>query len=168
MAENRIVTSMDAGLVTLNGILIASVVGWALLMWTNGSATVGVVASAGTLALRINAMTGWILGALSSFVRALGVFSEGMETEAQPIGLTDAKDASPLELQGGAIEISDLTHHYGRGSGGLLNVSFHIAPGEKVGLVGRSGAGKSTLVKALLRLFNPESGQILIDGLVGQ
>lgn len=163
MSENRIVTAMDAGLVTLNGILIASVVGWALMMWTNGDASVGVVASAGALALRINAMTGWILGALSSFFRALGVISEGMETVAQPLALLDTKDAHPLTLHGGGIAVRALTHHYGRGSGGLRDVSFDIAPGEKVGLVGRSGAGKSTLVKALLRLFDPESGQIMID-----
>jgi ATP-binding cassette subfamily B multidrug efflux pump len=48
--------------------------------------------------------------------------------------------------------------------GGVKNVTFTIKPGEKVGLVGRSGAGKSTLVKALLRLFDPEEGQIRIDG----
>ena len=165
MAENRIVTAMDAGLVTLNGILIASVVGWALMMWSNGTASVGVVASAGALALRVNAMTGWILGALSSFFRALGVISEGMESVAQPVGLTDAVEARPLTLKGGRIEVRNLTHHYGRGSGALQNVSLAIAPGERVGLVGRSGAGKSTLVKAILRLFDPEEGQILIDGL---
>lgn len=165
MAENRIVTAMDAGLVTLNGILIAGVVGWALMMWSSGTATVGVVASAGALALRINSMTGWILGALSSFFRNLGIISEGMESVAQPIGMTDAKEAGPMAFLGGGIEIRGLTHHYRRGSGGLQNVSFSIAPGEKVGLVGRSGAGKSTLVKALLRLFDPEEGQILIDGM---
>jgi ATP-binding cassette subfamily B multidrug efflux pump len=69
MAENRIFVTMDAGLVILNGVLIASVVGWALVMWTNGAASVGVVAAAGTLALRINAMTGWIMGALAAFFR---------------------------------------------------------------------------------------------------
>ena len=165
MAENRIVTAMDVGLVTLNGILIASVVGWALMMWSNGSATVGVGASAGALALHINSMTGWILGALSSFFRARGVISEGMKSVAQSVALTDANEAGPLALRGGGIEIRGLTHHCGRGSGGLQNISFKIALGEIVGLVGRSGAGKSTLVKALLRLFDSEDGHILIDGL---
>ena len=164
MAETRIITAMDAGLVTLNGVLIAGVVGWALMMWTNGSASVGVVASAGALALRINAMTGWILGALSSLFQALGVVSEGMETVAQPIGLTDDPDAKALEVQGGGIELVGLSHHYGQGVGGVSNIDLKIAPGEKVGLVGRSGAGKSTLVKAMLRLYDPEGGQVLIDG----
>ena len=164
MAENRIFTTMEGGLAALNGILIAAIVGWALWMWTNGSVTVGVVASAGTLALRMNAMTGWIMGALSAFFRALGVISEGMETVAQPIGLSDKDEAEALTLTQGAVEVRGLTHHYGRPSGGIQNVSLKIAAGEKVGLIGRSGAGKTTLVKALLRLYDPEQGQVLIDG----
>jgi ATP-binding cassette subfamily B multidrug efflux pump len=163
-AEMRIFTTMDAGLVLLNGVLIASVIGWAVVMWTNASTTVGVVAAAGTLALRINSMTGWIMGALAAFFRALGVISEGMETVAQSIELLDKPAASTLKLDGGAIAVRGVTHHYGRTSGGLDDVSFTIQPGEKVGIVGRSGAGKSTLVKALLRLFDPEQGHIEIDG----
>jgi ATP-binding cassette subfamily B multidrug efflux pump len=46
----------------------------------------------------------------------------------------------------------------------LQDVTLTIRPGEKVGLVGRSGAGKSTLVKLLLRFYDPEGGQVLIDG----
>lgn len=164
MAENRIITVMDGGLAVLNGILIASVVGWALAMWSVGSASVGVVAAAGALALRINAMTGWILSALSAFFRALGVISEGMETVSQPIGMHDAPQAKKLVLTGGQIDVDQLTHSYGRMMGGVKDVSFTINPGEKIGLVGRSGAGKSTLVKALLRMFDPEEGQIRIDG----
>ncbi len=57
-----------------------------------------------------------------------------------------------------------MSHHYGRGVGGLDNVSLTIRPGEKIGLIGRSGAGKSTLVKLMLRFYDTEGGQILIDG----
>ncbi len=164
MAENRIVTIMDSGLVVLNGILIAGVVGWALVMWSNETATVGVVAAAGALALRINAMSGWILNAISTLLRDLGVVSEGLETVSQPIGLLDRDEAKEMIRPKGRIEVQGLTHHYARGQGGLANVSFAIEPGERIGIVGRSGAGKSTLVKAMLRLFDPEGGRILIDG----
>lgn len=162
--ENRIYTTIEIGLVTLNGVLIVAVVGWAMAMWSGGSATVGVVAAAGALALRINGMSGWIMGALSGFFRDLGVISEGMETVAQPIHMEDLADAGTLADCQGAIDVKSVSHHYGRDSGGLTDISLSIPAGEKVGLVGRSGAGKSTLVKALLRLYDPEGGQVMIDG----
>ena len=162
--EMRIYTIMDVSLVLLNGLLIVGVVGWAIWLWMAGTASVGVVAAATALTLRLNAMTGWIMWAVSTFFRSLGVVSEGMETIAQPITLVDAPDAKPLQISKGQIELDHLTHHYGRSSGGLDTVSVTIQPGEKIGIVGRSGAGKSTLVKLLLRFYEVEKGRILIDG----
>ncbi|GAA6160522.1 ABC transporter ATP-binding protein [Ruegeria sp. HU-ET01832] len=162
--EMRIFTIMDAVLVTLNGLLIVGVVGWAIALWMQGSASVGVVAAATALTLRLNAMTGWIMWALTSFFRQLGVVAEGMETIAQPIDLLDAPGAQPLQLSNGQIDIRDLSHHYGRKTGGLDHINLTIQPGEKIGLIGRSGAGKSTLVKILLRFYDVEQGAILIDG----
>jgi len=164
MVEMRIFTIMDLTLTILNGFLIVGVVGWAVGLWMQDTATVGVVAAASALTLRLNAMTGWIMWALTSFFRQLGVVSEGMETIAQPIGLVDAPNATALTLTEGRIEIQAVSHHYGRGSGGLDRLTLTVAPGEKVGLVGRSGAGKSTLVKLLLRFYDPEDGMIEIDG----
>ena len=162
--EMRIFTIMDAVLVMLNGLLIVGVVGWAIWLWMAGEASVGVVAAATALTLRLNAMTGWIMWALTTFFRQLGVVAEGMETIAQPIDLVDAPDAKPLALGAGGIELRGVSHHYGRGTGGLDRIDLEIAPGEKLGLIGRSGAGKSTLVKLLLRFYDSETGQILIDG----
>ncbi|MEL7106338.1 MAG: ABC transporter ATP-binding protein [Pseudomonadota bacterium] len=162
--EMRIYTIMDVMLTVLNGLLIVGVVGWAIWLWMDGSASAGVVAAATALTLRLNAMTGWIMWAVSSFFRNLGVVAEGMETIAQPITLVDKPGAKPLALSDGRIEIQSLTHHYGRPSGGLQDVSLVIEPGEKVGLIGRSGAGKSTLVKLLLRFYDAEAGRIVIDG----
>ncbi|MEO0783079.1 MAG: ABC transporter ATP-binding protein [Pseudomonadota bacterium] len=161
--EMRIFTVMDLSLVTLNGLLIVGVVGWAFLLWMQGTASVGAVAAATALTLRLNAMTGWIMWALSTFFRELGVVAEGMETIAQPIDLVDDKDAKPLKMGKGEIRIDHVSHHYGREAGGLDQIALTIKPGEKIGLVGRSGAGKSTLVKLLLRFYDVEKGRILID-----
>jgi ATP-binding cassette, subfamily B, multidrug efflux pump len=161
--EMRIFTIMDLCLVALNGFLIVAVVGWAIWLWSGDAASLGVVAAASALVLRLNAMTGWIMWAVSSFFRNLGVVAEGMETIAQPIDLVDAPDARPLAFDHGRIEFRNVSHHYGRGQGGLQDVSLTIAPGEKIGIIGRSGAGKSTLVKLLLRFYETETGDILID-----
>jgi ATP-binding cassette subfamily B multidrug efflux pump len=162
--EMRLYTVMDVALVVLNGLLIVGVVGWGLLLWMQGAASVGVVAAATALTLRLNAMTGWIMWATTTFFRQLGVVSEGMETIAQPITLTDDRDAEDLVLDRGEIRLDGLSHHYGRDSGGLDDITLTIRPGEKVGLIGRSGTGKSTLVKLLLRFYDAEKGRILIDG----
>ncbi len=162
--EMRIITRMDVTLTALNSLLIVSVTGLALWLWYFGQATPGVVAAASALVLRLGNLTYWIMWAATSLVQNLGVVAEGMETIAQPVELVDHPDAVDLELTEGRIEIRDLSHHYGRGAGGLDRVSLTIRPGERVGLVGRSGAGKSTLVKLLLRFYDPEGGKILIDG----
>ena len=163
--EMRLYTLMDIALVALNGFLIVAVTGWALWLWMEGQASVGAVAAATALTLRLNAMTGWIMWALTGFFRALGVVAEGLETIAQPITLADAPGARPIDWKGGAIELRGLRHSYGRGGGGGLHgIDLTIRPGEKIGIVGRSGAGKSTLVKLLLRFYEAEGGSILIDG----
>lgn len=164
MIEMRIYTTMDVILVILNGLLIVGVVGWAIALWTQGAASVGVVAAATALVLRLNSMTAWIMWALTTFFRQLGVVAEGMQTIAQPITLVDAPDAKPLILTKGEVSLHSLSHHYGRESGGLDAITAVIKSGEKVGLIGRSGAGKSTLVKLLLRFYDSDAGRIEIDG----
>ncbi len=162
--EMRLYTIMDAGLMILNGVLIVGVVGWAIWLWMQGAASVGLVAVATSLALRLNAMSGWIMWAVTNFFRQLGVVAEGMQTIAQPIALVDQRDAKPLVVGAGQVQISNMSHHYGKKAGGLDQINLTIAPGEKVGLVGQSGAGKSTLVKLLLRFYDAERGTISIDG----
>ncbi|GAB1361258.1 ABC transporter ATP-binding protein [Rhodobacter sp.] len=163
-AEMRIVTKMDIALTFINGLMILGVGGLAIWFWFQGSATVGVVAAAVALVLRINSMTYWIMWASTNLVQNLGTLAEGMETIAQPITLVDKPQARPLEFHEGRIELQNVSHHYGRGFGGLRDVSLLVQPGERIGVVGRSGAGKSTLVKLMLRFYDTEAGHILIDG----
>jgi ATP-binding cassette subfamily B multidrug efflux pump len=144
--------------------MVTGVSGWAIHLWYQGSASVGLVAAAVALVLRLHSMTYWIMWATTNLVQNLGTVQEGMQTITQPVTLVDDKDAKPLDFQNGLIEINAVSHHYGRGSGGLQNLSLTVRPGEKIGLIGRSGAGKSTLVKLILRFYDTEEGQILIDG----
>ncbi len=74
--------------------------------------------------------------------------------------MLDEPDAPALAVDEGGIEFDNVTFNYWRGKNGTVieNFDLTIAPGEKVGLVGRSGAGKSTLVNLVLRLFDVEDG----------
>ncbi len=162
--EMRLYSIMDIALIILNGVLVLGVVGWAIWLWSADAATVGIVATAAAMTLRLNGMSGWIMWAVSNFYQNLGIVSEGMETIAQPITLVDETKAQTLDVGMGQIDICDLSHHYGREAGGLDKINLTIEPGQKVGLVGTSGAGKSTLIKLILRFYDAESGQIKVDG----
>ena len=162
--EMRIYTRMDFILSTMNAMLVAGTVGTALYLWTYDQVSSGEVAAASALVIRFNGMSGWIMWAFTTFFRELGVVAEGLETLAAPVTLLDAPNAKPLQITNATVEFNNLTHHYGRETGGLDNLTLRVEAGQKVGLVGRSGAGKSTLFKLLLRFYDAESGQILIDG----
>ncbi|MGB0798440.1 MAG: ABC transporter ATP-binding protein [Planktomarina sp.] len=162
--EMRLYSIMDFGLVALNSLLVIGVVGWAVWLWIAADANLGIVAAAAALTTRMGGMSGWIMWALTTFFRQLGVIKEGMETIAAPIELVDNSHAQTLMLDQGQVELRDVTHRYGRDFGGLDNVNLLIKPGERIGLVGRSGSGKSTLIKLLLRFYDTEKGAILFDG----
>ncbi|MEY1557133.1 ABC transporter ATP-binding protein [Yoonia sp. R2331] len=163
MREMRLYSIMDIALILLNGILVLGVVGWAIWLWSTNAATVGIVAAAAAMTLRLNGMSGWIMWAVSNFYQNLGIVSEGMETIAQPITLVDKQAATALNVSKGQIRIEGLSHHYGKQTGGLDQIDLTIEPGQKVGLVGTSGAGKSTLIKLILRFYDSERGRIMID-----
>lgn len=101
---------------------------------------------------------GWILAAFHRAVAAVERIEElfAVAPEAQT-GLTP-------ELRG-EIEVRDLTFSYkGQRSPALSGISFTLAPGQKLGLVGPVGSGKSTLLLLLLRLYEPPRGTIFLDG----
>ena len=83
---------------------------------------------------------------------------------ARPIDLVDRADATALKVVSPEIRFENVSFHYGRKKGVIDHLTLTIAPGEKVGIVGRSGAGKSTLVNLLLRFYDVEGGRIVIDG----
>lgn len=87
--------------------------------------------------------------------------AEILEIEPEIQDLPDAIEASGLK---GEIVFQNVSFDYGEGKDVLKDVSFSIAPGERVALVGASGAGKSTIVNLILRLYDSLGGAILIDG----
>jgi len=87
--------------------------------------------------------------------------SEVLEIEPEIQDRPDAIEAAPLK---GEIVFRDVSFDYGEGKEVLRQVSFTVAPGQRLALVGVSGAGKSTVVSLMLRLYEPHAGTILIDG----
>ncbi|TPI10755.1 ABC transporter ATP-binding protein [Mesorhizobium sp. B4-1-3] len=163
----RVFTLMWSALFILNAALLVAVSWLALVGWNAGAMTTAAVATAIPFALQIANISGRILDVGANVFRQIGVASNSMTTIARPIVMQDQPDAPALVVTAGAIEFDRVNFNYWRkdGKGGVIdNLSLRIAPGERVGLIGRSGAGKSTLVNLVLRLFDVQDGKVLIDG----
>jgi ATP-binding cassette subfamily B multidrug efflux pump len=160
----RVVTSMDVVITSINGLLIVCTTGLALWLWTQSLISVGAIALATGLVIRIVNMSGWIMWVVTGIFENIGMVQDGLQTISQPIGVTDRDQAKPLSVARGEVRFEHVDFHYGKQSGIIGGLNLTIRPGEKIGLIGPSGAGKSTLVNLLLRLYDVEGGRILIDG----
>ncbi|MCA3107171.1 MAG: ABC transporter ATP-binding protein [Rhodocyclaceae bacterium] len=169
-AHMRLITRFMFTLSVMNALLLTSTAAIGIHLWSEGAIGAGLVATALPLAWQIANVAGWVSWEVTGIFENIGVVQEGMETIAVPLTLTDRPGAAELSVQpaprGGAIRFERLSFTYSREDGRkvLDDLSLDIAPGERVGLVGRSGAGKSTLVNLLLRFHETEHGRILIDG----
>ncbi len=160
----RLFANQQALMAMFNSAAMGLVIGPALWVWALGGVSVGQVAAAVAMALRLNTMTGWIMWMTVRWFEHMGTIRESLESIAVPQTVTDMAKSQPLVITGGAIRIRSLVHHYGKGRGGLAGIDLDIAAGERIGVVGPSGAGKSSLVNLILRLRDFESGSIEIDG----
>lgn len=168
----RYFTFMWFSLHIINGILMLGVGSLAIILWQYSIITVGEVAMALPLTVQLRNMAAWVTDIANSIFENIGTVEEGMETIAKPHTVTNRPGATALKVTNGEIEFENVGFDYAgmeeRDPAYSLPVirdfNLKINAGEKVGLVGRSGAGKSTLVNLLLRLYDIDSGRILIDG----
>ena len=160
----RLVTGLNVCLNVLNSLLLFFVGLAGLLLWVNGQTGVGALAVGIGLVLRLQGMSNWIMWELSGLFESVGVIYDGMNMLSTRQEIVDPPDSSNLEVPAGRIQFQAVRFHYGRDAGAIERLHLDIRGGEKIGLVGRSGAGKTTLTNLLLRLYDVESGSILIDG----
>ena len=160
----RLGTGLFGLLELLNSFLLAGVGGFAIWLWLGDLVSVGAVAVAISLVLRLSSMSHWIMWEMSGLFENIGTVRDGIGSISLPRLVEDQPGAKDLEVRHGGIEFDHVRFHYGKKKGVLESLSLSIKPGEKVGIVGRSGAGKSTLVNLLLRFYDIEAGRILIDG----
>lgn len=152
-------------LMTLAGVLPVLLIGGTVLLWQEGLATAGAIAASGAISMRIAQMSGWVSFTLMSIYTSVGEVEDGMRTLSAPHQLADSTTAVDLPKAKGEITFDAASFAYGRKKGGVADLTLTIAAGEKLGIVGASGAGKSTLVSLLLRLYDCETGRVLVDGM---
>lgn len=150
----------DATIILLLGVNLIVLVN----MYSKNLVTIGDFTFVTSLSISILWNLWFVAGQFVSFTEQVGRCNQALSIISAPHEIVDALDASPLELKQGEIRFSDVTFHYDEGARLFDNKNILIEGGQKVGLVGFSGSGKSSFVNLILRLFEVESGEILIDG----
>jgi len=149
----------DISIVALLGINL-----WMLgKMYSQGLVTVGDFSFIIALSISILWNLWFIAGQFVSFSEQVGKCRQALSIINAAHDIVDIHDAKPLVVTQGEIQFKEVNFHYAEGARLFQNKNIVIHASEKVGLVGFSGSGKSTFVNLILRLFEVESGSIMID-----
>jgi len=172
--QMRLGSWLEIALDTLNFLAIFVIAGVGLWLWSLGEVSAGAVAAAIAIIMRMNNMSHWIMWEMSALFENIGTVRDGISSISLPRLVHDKPKATVMGRANGEIHFDNIRFHYqrhsaeeqsARGAAVIDDLDLKIAPGEKIGLVGRSGAGKSTLVNLLLRFYDLGGGKITIDGI---
>jgi ATP-binding cassette subfamily B protein len=141
-----------------------------VLLWYGGILTTRGTFTIGGL-VAFNTYIGMLAWPMTALGQAINLFQRGQASVAR---INDVLDQSPsIHEVPDAVSIEDELHgdvvfdhvtFEREGHRILDDVSFHVAPGEKVGIIGPIGAGKTTVIALLTRAYDPSAGRILVDG----
>jgi ATP-binding cassette subfamily B multidrug efflux pump len=162
--QMRQITLLNIAVDINNAIVLFSISALSIWFWLDGVVSVGAIAIAIGLAMRINGMSQWIMWEVAALFENIGTVYDGMGMMTTAHDIVDVPTAKALTAPKGEIVYDAVGFHYGKRNGVIEDFALTIKAGEKVGLVGRSGAGKTTLVNLLLRFYDLEKGRILVDG----
>jgi ATP-binding cassette subfamily B protein len=145
-------------------VLTLGLLAWAIKLWQRGLASTGDVVLACTLGMSVLHATRDLAVALVDVTQHMARLSEALATLLVPHELRDHPKAKPLIKRGASVEFENVTFRYPDGIPVFSPLNVRVEPGQRVGLVGQSGGGKSTMFALLQRLYDPQDGQIRIDG----
>ncbi|OKH46225.1 ABC transporter ATP-binding protein [Calothrix sp. HK-06] len=137
---------------------------YSLSLWSQGKIAAADFVVATSLSLLIISGSRNLSKRFLEIFEHIGNISHGVSTIIQPHEIIDRDNAIPHTITKGRIEFRRVNFSYSNEKQVFKNLFVTIQPGQRVGLVGFSGSGKSTFVNLILRLFDPQAGQILIDG----
>ncbi|MCC5621000.1 ABC transporter ATP-binding protein [Nostoc sp. CHAB 5715] len=137
---------------------------YSLSLWSQGTIAAADFVVATSLSLLIISEARNLSRRFLEFFEHIGNIANGVFTIIQPHEIIDRDSAIAHSITQGQIEFRQVNFSYSLEKKVFDNLSITIQPGQRVGLVGFSGSGKSTFVNLILRLFDPQSGEILIDG----
>ena len=148
-------------LVVLQGMMLAT----GVLLWSRGQATPGDIASLIATQFLITGYLRDIAQHVRQVQRTINDMDDVLDFRDAELDVDDRPGAGKLAVTRGRIVFDNVTFGYkGARKPVFENFSLEIPAGQRVGLVGQSGAGKSSFVKLVQRLYDLDSGRILIDG----
>ena len=146
-------------------VILYGAYGWVVVAAVAGRITVGQMTLYLMLLRQGQTAVTAALGAVSGLYEDnlyLSTLYEYLETPLHPVGGTATQGPVP----GDGIRFEDVCFSYpGAREAAVDHVTLHLQPGHSLALVGANGSGKTTLVKLLTRLYLPDSGRVLLDGL---
>ena len=162
--QMRLVTWLHIAIDVMNALLIFAVAALAVGLWQVNLVSVGAIAAAVGLTLRINGMSQWIMWEITALFENIGTIHDGKSMLTRATAVLDHPEARELKVSRGEVELDQVHFTYGKETAVIDALSLTVTQGEKIGLVGRSGAGKTTLCNLILRFFDLDGGMIRIDG----
>jgi ATP-binding cassette subfamily B protein len=129
-----------------------------------GTLTLGTFGAFLAYQMRVLAPAQALMGLYASLATARVSWRRVLEMLDAPVDVDEAPGALPWSQARGHVEFEHVTLGAGRGQTVLDEVSFSVAPGETVAIVGGSGTGKSTIAHLVVRLLDPDAGVVRLDG----
>ncbi|WP_027109163.1 ABC transporter ATP-binding protein [Lacticigenium naphthae] len=112
---------------------------------------------------------------LTRLMDSMSLFQDGIVSSSRILKILDTKEYTPgyventkdetIQIDKGKIEFKNVSFSYDGKNEILHNISFTVNPGETVALVGHTGSGKSSIINILMRFYEFQSGEVLIDGI---
>ncbi|WP_394288256.1 ABC transporter ATP-binding protein [Corynebacterium variabile] len=161
VGANRVMVRLLNRMLIAEFVMITSALVLGFFLVDHGTLGVGAVTGAALMIIRVR-------GPLQQVMRVLDAAQSGYASLARIIGVTvdpprPVPDAGAPEARGEVV-LDDVAFRYGEDAWAVSDVSFRIAPGKTVALVGASGAGKTTVATLLAGLREPTSGAVTVDG----
>ncbi|MFA7541640.1 MAG: ABC transporter ATP-binding protein, partial [Lysobacterales bacterium] len=135
--QMRLVTWLTVSLQTANALLLAGTAAVAIWTWLNAVISLGAIAVAITLAIRIRSMSEWVLWEIAGLFENIGTVQDGINTLTLPRTVNDRPDATELVVADGAISFDQVSFAYPSGAGVVVDgIDLQLRAGEKIGVVG--------------------------------
>lgn len=148
----------------VSSLMVWSFGAYFILCVTSSNIKLGMLITFAGYVTQLKGPLNFISQTIRSWTDSLNSAGRMFETIDAVPDIVEKEDAKPFEIKNGTIELRNVTFGYQPDVPVLHHINMSVQGGHMLGIVGRSGAGKSTLVSLISRLYDPQEGEILIDG----